>query len=51
MCFAESSVSVEIEESELVADQYVCNDCSSRFRGIGKKVKCPSCESGNVKKI
>ncbi|HMB46340.1 MAG TPA: hypothetical protein VKL21_11020 [Candidatus Methanoperedens sp.] len=51
MCFAESSVSVEIEEGALVTDQYQCSDCNSNFRGIGKKVRCPTCESVNVKKI
>ncbi|CAG1006392.1 MAG: hypothetical protein OIN86_08675 [Candidatus Methanoperedens sp.] len=51
MCFADSSVSVELEEGDLVFEQYKCMDCSYQFRGIGKKVKCPTCESGNVKKI
>lgn len=48
MCFAESSVSVEIEEGDLVLNQYECNDCGSKFRGVGKKMKCPTCESSKV---
>lgn len=51
MCFAESSVSVEIEEGDLVTDNYECMDCNSKFRGLGKKVTCPTCESKNVKKV
>ena len=51
MCFAESSVSVEIEEGDLVTEDYTCLDCNSGFRGIGKKVRCPSCMSKNVKKV
>lgn len=51
MCFAESSVSVEIEEGDLVTEQFTCIDCNTQFRGIGKKMKCPSCESVNVKKV
>ncbi len=51
MCFADSSVNVEIEEGELVTEQYKCIDCNSRFRGIGKKVMCPSCQSANVTKV
>ena len=51
MCFAESSVSVEIEEGDLVTEQYECKDCKTQFRGIGKKMKCPSCESVNVNKV
>lgn len=50
MCFAESSVSVEIEEGDLVFSQFSCTDCGNKFRGVGKKVKCPTCESSNVKK-
>ncbi len=51
MCFAESSVSVEIEEGDLVMEQYKCIDCNSRFRGVGKKMRCPSCQSANVEKV
>jgi predicted Zn-ribbon and HTH transcriptional regulator len=51
MCFADSSVSVEIEEGDLVTEQYKCIDCNSKFRGIGKKVRCPSCQSANVEKV
>jgi len=51
MCFAESSVSVEIEEGDLVTEDFTCMDCNSSFRGIGKKVKMPfvhvkECEEG-----
>ncbi|HEX7575643.1 MAG TPA: hypothetical protein VF360_04630 [Candidatus Methanoperedens sp.] len=51
MCFADSSVSVEIEEGNLVMEEYQCTECSSSFRGIGKKVRCPSCDSAKVKKV
>ncbi len=51
MCFADSSVNVELEEGDLVMDQYECLDCNSKFQGIGKKVRCPTCESKNVKKV
>jgi len=51
MCFADSSVSVEIEEGNLIMEEYQCMECSSSFRGIGKKVRCPSCDSAKVKKV
>lgn len=51
MCFAESSVSVEIEEGDLVLNQYKCMDCGSKFRGVGKKMKCPTCESSKVNMV
>lgn len=50
MCFADSSVSVELEEGDLIGVEYKCMDCNSRFKGLGKKVRCPSCESTNIKK-
>ena len=49
MCFADSSVSVDIDSEEIVAIEYKCVDCSSKFRALGKKVSCPSCQSKNVK--
>ncbi len=51
MCFVDSSASVEIEEGAVIGVQYKCMDCDSRFKALGKKVSCPSCESTNVKKI
>ena len=51
MCFADSSVSVEIEEGNLIMEEYQCMECSFSFRGIGKKVRCPSCDSAKVKKV
>ena len=50
MCFADTSVSVDIDPEDISAVQYKCMDCNTRFKGLGKKIKCPSCESANVKK-
>ena len=41
MCFAESSVSVEIEEGDLVTEQYKCSDCSSQVPRDREKGKMP----------
>ena len=27
---------------------YNCKDCGNSFKGLGKKVVCPSCQSDNV---
>ncbi len=51
MCLVDSSASMDIEAGEISAVQYKCMDCNSKFRGIGKKISCPSCQSVNVKKI
>ncbi len=50
MCLVDSSTSIDIESGEL-GTQYRCEDCGTKFRGIGKKIRCPSCESTNVKKV
>ncbi len=50
MCFADTSVSVDIDPEDISAVQYICIDCNTRFKALGKKIKCPSCESTNVKK-
>jgi len=36
-----------------IADQIqgkscVCEDCENKFKGIGKKVRCPSCGSDHI---
>lgn len=51
MCFVDTSASVDIDPDELSGTRYKCLDCESMFKGIGKKVICPSCESANVKKV
>jgi Zn finger protein HypA/HybF involved in hydrogenase expression len=51
MCFADTSVSVDIDPDDIVANQYRCTDCKTTFKGLGKKICCPSCQSTNVKKI
>ncbi len=51
MCLVDSSTSVDIDPGEISATQYKCIDCNTRFKGIGKKISCPSCESVNVKKV
>ncbi len=51
MCFADTSVSVDIDPDDIVAIQYRCMDCKTNFKGLGKKISCPSCQSTNVKKM
>lgn len=38
----------DIEVDRLVPENYVCNECDNKFRGIGKHVMCPSCQSEDV---
>ncbi len=50
MCFADTSVSVDIDPDDIIAIYYKCMDCKTNFKGLGKKIRCPSCQSTNVKK-
>ena len=33
---------------KLKTKKYKCLDCGNDFKGLGKKVICPSCQSDNV---
>jgi predicted Zn-ribbon and HTH transcriptional regulator len=35
-------------EEKLPVKAYACKDCGNKFKGIGKNVTCPSCQSKNV---
>ena len=50
MCLVDSSTNIDIE-SEDIGSQYICTDCETKFRGLGKRIKCPTCESTKVKKL
>ncbi|VVB88193.1 Zinc ribbon domain protein [uncultured archaeon] len=50
MCLVDSSTSIDIDTGEL-GTEYRCKDCDTRFKGLGKKITCPSCQSSNVKRV
>lgn len=51
MCFVDATTSnLEIEQSDLGVE-YKCLDCESKFKALGKRIKCPTCESTRVKKV
>jgi Zn finger protein HypA/HybF involved in hydrogenase expression len=35
----------------LATKEYECLDCKNKFKGMGRRVSCPSCRSKNVKQI
>ncbi|HET8685289.1 MAG TPA: hypothetical protein VFM18_01345 [Methanosarcina sp.] len=47
MCSVGDSFDIDME-GKLPVKDYVCKDCGNRFKGIGKNVTCPSCQSKNV---
>jgi len=32
----------------LASKGYICQDCGNKFKGMGRKPRCPSCQSRNV---
>jgi len=49
MCSVGDVTSIDV--TTLAPGEYECMDCNNKFKGIGKKVTCPSCKSSNVKKV
>lgn len=41
----------DIKMKKLKTKRYKCMDCGNEFKGIGKKVICPSCQSDNVEEL
>ncbi len=41
----------DIKMKKLKTKKYRCLDCENEFRGIGKRVVCPSCQSENVEEL
>ncbi len=48
MCSVGDSFGVEIEGGTEV-HYYACNKCGKEFKGIGINVRCPKCNSLDVK--
>jgi len=38
----------ELSMKKLKTKKYKCLDCGNDFKGLGKKIICPSCQSDNV---
>lgn len=46
MCSVGDAFNIEVQQ--LNAKFYKCADCKNEFRGVGKNVMCPSCQSRNT---
>lgn len=52
MCFVDAgSSNIDIEQENLEAIRYKCMDCDSTFKAIGKRIRCPTCESTRVQRM
>ncbi|VVB87255.1 Uncharacterised protein [uncultured archaeon] len=40
-----------IELPGLESKYYKCSDCNNEFKGVGKKITCPSCHSKNLSQM
>ncbi|MDD2440412.1 MAG: hypothetical protein PHD41_09495 [Methanosarcinaceae archaeon] len=47
MCSVGDAFELEMD-GKFSVKHYVCKACGTKFKGIGKNVKCPSCQSANV---
>ncbi len=48
ICSVGGSFDVDMAEGP---EGYVCTECGTQFKGIGKDPKCPKCSSDKVVKI
>jgi len=48
ICSVGGSFDVDMAEGP---EGYVCTECGTQFKGIGKDLKCPKCSSDKVIKI
>ncbi|MFA7072353.1 MAG: hypothetical protein WC138_07590, partial [Methanoculleus sp.] len=47
MCTVGGPVDIEFNE-RVKGKNYRCKECGERFKGIGKRPMCPSCQSEDV---
>ncbi|ADP76821.1 conserved hypothetical protein [Methanothermus fervidus DSM 2088] len=40
---------IDVDLGKLKTKKCKCLDCGNTFKGVGKKIVCPSCQSENVK--
>lgn len=51
MCMVGDAPEFSTENIEMDLKEYVCLDCENKFKGLGKKVVCPACKSGNIEVV
>lgn len=49
MCTVGGPVDIEFDE-RVKGENYRCKECGERFKGLGKRPMCPSCQSEDVEK-
>lgn len=41
----------DIKMKKLKTKKYRCLDCKNEFKGMGRRIVCPSCQSDNVEEV
>lgn len=41
----------DLKMKKLKTKRYRCLDCENEFKGIGRRIVCPSCQSDNVEEL
>ncbi len=41
----------DVKMKKLKTKRYRCLDCGNEFKGLGRKVVCPTCQSENVEEL
>ena len=47
MCSVGESYGVDIDD-DIPTKKYMCNKCGNKFKGMGRNVSCPGCQSKDV---
>ncbi|HUW66527.1 MAG TPA: hypothetical protein VMW20_00585 [Candidatus Nanoarchaeia archaeon] len=50
MCSVDDAFSVDVADA-LEAKECKCKDCGNLFRGMGRRIMCPTCHSKNVETV
>ena len=48
MCTVGGPVDIEFDDDRVKGKNYRCKECGERFKGLGKRPMCPSCQSEDV---
>lgn len=51
MCFVDSSTSDSVDLSSAAMKSLECNACGNKFKGMGRKLSCPACQSTDLREI
>ena len=51
MCTVGGPVDMEIPPERVEGKNYRCKECGEKFKGVGKRRMCPSCQSEDVEEI